>query len=203
MEETSAEDRLARLLGGKLPELVVSDEPSFAEQELQAMEERNNRWRVPEVAQYPRKVGGQQAKSAAGGDVFTSSDDDDDYTSAFQRKPKMISKTTKKTVHQVGPRKMPEAGAFGHDQSKVLKLGAIAYVDGGRRKQSHNSEDEQEASLPTELPQNDDQGNKAIGHFCQLGLVIKFPYKYMVDENDRVSKHFFANQKIYERKWNL
>lgn len=42
-----------------------------------------------------------------------------------------------------------------------------------------------------------------IGCFCVFNLVTKFPYKYLQDPGDRVSKHFFAGGQIYQRNWDL
>ncbi|KAK5084682.1 hypothetical protein LTR05_005760 [Lithohypha guttulata] len=42
-----------------------------------------------------------------------------------------------------------------------------------------------------------------IGRFCVFNLVTKFPYKYLQDPGNRVSKHFFAGGQIYQRNWNL
>jgi hypothetical protein len=48
------------------------------------------------------------------------------------------------------------------------------------------------------------KNNKAIvGRFCQFGLAAKFPYKYMNDSNDKVSKYFFASNKFYDHTWDL
>lgn len=57
-------------------------------------------------------------------------------------------------------------------------------------------------SLP-KLPVEDVDGNKATGHFCVFSLVAKFPYKYMRDSSDKVSKRFFAYNKFYEREWDM
>ncbi len=196
--ETSASDRLANLFGtSQRPARPSTNQPTFAEQELAAMAERSSKWKVPETAQYPRKVQGQQIRPAAGGDIYTSSEEEDDYVAAFQKKPKMISPPAKKKSHKQSPRKMPGANAFGYDNAQVPEKGTIAYVENG------TPEHQDQPPVTRDLPKIDDQGNPATGHFCQFGLVTKFPYKYMSDENDRVSRHFFANQKIYERGWDL
>ncbi|RMZ83119.1 hypothetical protein DV738_g1261, partial [Chaetothyriales sp. CBS 135597] len=60
-----------------------------------------------------------------------------------------------------------------------------------------------ESQLSADLPDRDDQGNPAVGHFCRLALVAKFPYKYLKDPSGEISRHFFANQKFYQRTWDL
>ena len=42
-----------------------------------------------------------------------------------------------------------------------------------------------------------------IGHFCVWPLVAKFPYKYMQDPEGKVSRRFFASEKIFERNWKV
>jgi hypothetical protein len=59
------------------------------------------------------------------------------------------------------------------------------------------------AELRKELATVDKHGNPVVGHFCLLTLVSKFPYKYMSDGEDRVSKRFFAANKFYDRTWDL
>ena len=53
------------------------------------------------------------------------------------------------------------------------------------------------------LPVNDVDGNRVTGHFCVFSLVAKFPYKYMKDPSNAVSKGFFAYNKFYERDWDM
>ena len=200
---TSASDRLANLFGSSnLPPPPTPDQPTFAEQELASMAERSANWKIPNTAQYPRKIQGGRPKPAAGGDIYTSSEDEDDYVASFQKKPKMISAPANKKSHKQPPRKMPETGAFGYQNAKIPKKGAIAYLEYGNAEEGTNEPDG-EVPVVRGLPEIDDQGNPATGHFCQFGLVAKFPYKYMIDENDRVSRHFFANQRFYERTWDL
>lgn len=45
--------------------------------------------------------------------------------------------------------------------------------------------------------------HECIGHFCIWSLVAKFPYKYMRDPDNKVSRRFFASEKIYERNWQV
>jgi hypothetical protein len=53
---------------------------------------------------------------------------------------------------------------------------------------------------------SEDDGEALPGvtkQFCQFGLAAKFPYKYMRDGNDRVSRHFFADNKFFNRTWDV
>ncbi|RMD42765.1 hypothetical protein DV735_g2384, partial [Chaetothyriales sp. CBS 134920] len=60
-----------------------------------------------------------------------------------------------------------------------------------------------ESQPSSDFPDRDDQGNAALGHFCRLALVAKFPYKYVKDSSNEISRQFFANQKFYQRTWDL
>jgi hypothetical protein len=204
---TSAEDRLAKLFrSGNRPARPAPNEKTFAEKELEQLEENNATWKIPATAQYPRKVKVDSPQPAAGRDILTGSDDEDDYVSAFNPKPTMKQAVSKKKSHKQAPRQMPEPDAFGYPKdAKVEPTGRIAYIEDWSAEINNNggAEYERKASAPRELSKTGDRGNPATGHFCQLGLVAKFPYKYMTDENDRVSRHFFANNKFYERTWDL
>ena len=45
--------------------------------------------------------------------------------------------------------------------------------------------------------------HERLGHFCIWSLVTKFPYKYMQDPDNKVSRRFFASEKIFERNWHV
>jgi len=45
--------------------------------------------------------------------------------------------------------------------------------------------------------------NEPISRFCIWSLVAKFPYKYMQDPGSKVSRRFFASEKIYGRGWHV
>ena len=204
--ETSVEDRFANLFtSGIRPPLPDLDRPHLAETEEAPITDANHtKWKIPDVAQYPRRVGGEQPKPASGADLLTSSDDDD-YVAAFSSKPKMKSRKSRTKKKKPQPRKMPEPDAFGYPSgSHIEPKGQIGYVP--RDKDSKvvgKDEADHDMAMNQALAPEDEQGNPAVGHFCQLDLVAKFPYKYMVDENDRVSRHFFTNNKFYQRKWDL
>lgn len=131
--------------------------------------------KTPEVVQYPRKIIPTPPPTARDFDLLTSSDEDE-YVAAFSSKP-----TTKKSRIKFLPGKKPRRG---DDQSQAL--------------QPQNPK-----ASGSDLADHDADGNPLTGRYCPLTLVAKFPYKYMVDTNDRVSRHFFAQNKFYQRKWDM
>lgn len=44
---------------------------------------------------------------------------------------------------------------------------------------------------------------KLLARYCSFALVLKFPYKYMQDPDDKVSQAFFAREQAYVRNWDL
>lgn len=80
----------------------------------------------------------------------------------------------------------------------------IVYLSKGRRSGG---------TYPIELDDQNDSydsdvepvssSNELVGQFCIFSQVVKFPYKYMQDPENRVSRRFFANEKIFERSWDM
>ena len=173
--ETSPSDRLANLFtAGSLPSKPTSAEAHIIDQDAAKMAgSTKSSWKIPEQAEYPRQVHGERPKPASGTDLLTSSDDDD-YVAAFATKPKMQAAKSK-WRERPQSKQISEADAHGN-----LPL-------------FHN---------PI-LPQHDGKGNAVTGHFCVFTLVAKLPYKYMTDVDGRVSRHFFANDKFFQRQWDL
>jgi hypothetical protein len=196
--ETSAEDRFASLFTSDTkPSASTNDGPSLYEREHPATPEPKV-LKTPEKAQEPRRVPGPRPNPGAANDVLTSSDDDD-YVAGFSRKPTMQGTRMKKSKRTT-PKKSPKpshneatrdgaATSLGSPKGKITK----AMVD------DLDTEDDSDRLLAT----MDTLGNPVTGHFCQFNLVKRFPYKYLDDTNDRVSKHFFANDKFFERTWDL
>ncbi|RMZ82125.1 hypothetical protein DV737_g2230, partial [Chaetothyriales sp. CBS 132003] len=175
--ETSPAERLANLFISS-EFLAHSDptQPDSAGEEISApTTEAEAKWEIPATAKSPRKIHGPQPKPAAGEDVVSSSEDDDDYVAAFQAKTRIVAKSAKPRSKQQSAQKSTEP---------------LSAAD-------------REGRPSPDLPDLDDHGNAALGHFCPLSLVAKFPYKYMTDEGGQVSSHFFANQKLYQRTWDL
>lgn len=134
-------------------------------------------WKVPETAQYPRQFAPplrESAKPGRAGDMISSSESDE-YLAVFSSRPAMKN----------APVKMLK-----HGKPKDELEDDVARSPG-------------DATVANDLPVEDVEGNRSTGHFCPLVLVAKFPYKYMVDTNDRVSKHFFAANRFYERRWHM
>ncbi|KAK4940323.1 hypothetical protein LTR10_019539 [Elasticomyces elasticus] len=206
---TAPRSRLNQLFAGQsLPGRPTPGQPHFSEQELQekAAEDRAAKdqvWKLPATAQYPRKIK-TPPKPTQGVDLLSSSDDDE-YVSSFRKKPSMKSPT--KQSKTAKPRVMPEPNAFGYPKEAIIEpKGPIEYIAKGKtslkprpKQVATYTQDSDEHELPTSNP----QGAPANGHFCQFSLASKFPYKYMNDSNDRVSRHFFANNKFYDRTWDI
>lgn len=206
MASTNPQDRLNRLFDNSpLPSVPTPGELHFSEKELQDRKAtQEKRWELPSTAEYPRKIQSPPKNQAQRDlDILTSSDDDDDYVSSFKKKPSMKQPT--KTV-EPKRRVMPEPHAFGYPaDGKIEPKAKIEYLAKGKHSQrtpsvqvgEHSDDDDEH------FPTKDAQGNSTGSHFCQLTLAAKFPYKYMNDANDRVSRHFFASNKFYNREWDL
>ena len=200
---TSVQDRFNSLFfNGSKPNMIDSKDSHLFETELQQMQQKST-WTIPEVAQYPRKVTRPVPRPAGGDDMITSSDEDDDYVSAFSQKPKMLT-PTKRARQKLNHRK--PSGSITLEaptNSRSDMQGSPEYLPNGKSIKATLSEDEDSDQHGSLLPTQDKLGNRATGHFCQFNLVKKFPYKYMKDANGRVSRHFFANNKFFERTWDL
>ena len=201
--DTSVQDRFANLFAsGSAPASVDHDQPHLFEAEQERMKQQTT-WKIPDVAQTPRQIRGPAPRPAGGDDILTSEDEDDDYVSAFVKKPKMA--TPKKTPSKPKARKLPEPDAFGYPKGAHVEVkGPIEYIPKGKsfNPLEEMQDEDSEFSSPRKRT-SDNFGNPLTGRFCQFSLVRKFPYKYMVDSNDRVSRHFFANNKFFERTWDL
>ena len=200
--DTSVQDRFANLFAsGPMPTMPDTSKPHLFEMEQQKIQEQSA-WKIPEVAQTPRQVKGPAPRPAGADDILTSSDDDD-YVSAFSHKPKMLT-VKKKTPSKAKQTKLPEPNARGYPQNAhIEKKLPINYIPHGKSSEPVQDDDEDTETTSRQLPTTDKLGNSVSGHFCVFKLVQKFPYKYMVDSNGRVSRHFFANNKFFERTWDL
>jgi hypothetical protein len=195
---TTPQDRLAKLFAGQpLPTTTPSGDSHFSEIELQekrSKDQQQPRWQLPSTAEYPRQVT-RSAKPQPTSELLTSSDDDDDYVSSFSKKPSM--KAPSEQSSQSKRCVIPEPNALGYPKdvphegkqtSMQLSQDASIKLHNGKERDIQSSN-----SAPSPL----------TGRFCQFILASKFPYKYMKDANDRVSRHFFANNKFYSRNWDL
>lgn len=185
---TNAKDRLAKLFAGQpLPTTTASGEPHFSEKELEQKrnkDQKQPKWQLPSTAKYPRQVM-KPVKPPASTELLTSSDDDDDYVSSFSRKPSM------KTPSQQSP----------NPKQNNVPQGGIEYIH--EDKQSSRQSSLSTSSKMNVSKSSDSPFSPVTGKFCQFILASKFPYKYMNDANDRVSRHFFANNKFFSRNWDL
>ena len=131
--------------------------------------------KVPDVSNYLGSINPPSPRAGRDLDLLTSSDEDE-YVAAFASKP-----TVKKPPTNFQPSGKSRRGGY---KAGTLRQGNFA-------------------KLANELHDHDVDGKPLTGHFCPLSLVAKFPYKYMADTNGRVSRHFFAQNKFYERKWEM
>jgi hypothetical protein len=158
-----------------IAELDFTQNLSTNEQAIRHTPPAEESWEIPQGAQYPRKIHPLSPQPSRDLDLLKSSDNDE-YVAAFSSKP-----TVKKPPTKLLPGGKLRGGKY---QGRAL----------GR---------ERLTSSTNELPKHDIEGNALTGHFCPLLLVAKFPYKYMVDTNDRVSRYFFAQNKFYQREWHM
>ena len=201
---TAPKDRLNQLFAGKLPsERASSTEPHFSEKELEEKKLRDQqpkKWEIPAAAEYPRKIK-KPAAPQPSNDLLTSSDDDD-YVNAFAHKPSIKTQSANSKC-----RVMPEPNAFGYPKDAPIESKAsIEYIPTGKKSSKNASKASSEGPKPLDTscsPLEYGSQPPVTVQFCQFTLAAKFPYKYMNDSNDRVSRHFFASNKFYSRMWNL
>jgi len=202
---TSARDRLNTLFtsqrGIPLPDPqqspVTDSGPELKKNEQQ-------KWRIPDIAQHPRQATLETPPPTRNIDCLSSSDEDD-YVTAFSKKPTMKAPGQKPHTglpHHV----MPEPNALHHSKDSYLRpekrsehVSAVTASNAAPFGEVDGISISESESWITA----DEMGNPLTGRFCQFGLVAKFPYKYMIDSNDRVSRHFFANNKFYDRIWDM
>lgn len=205
---TTPQDRLAKLFAGQpLPATTASGDSHFSEKELQDKrnkDQKQPKWQIPAAAEYPRQVT-RSAKPQPTSELLTSSDDDDDYISSFSKKPSMKypSEQSSKSKRRV----MPESKALGYPKdAHTVPKGAIEYTHKGKKSSTQSSQDasiELNSDKEKDTQSSDPASSPLTGQFCQFVLTSKFPYKYMNDIKDRVSRHFFADSKFFNRSWDL
>jgi hypothetical protein len=202
MSTTSAQDRLNRLFANSpRPPLPTPGQRHFSEVELEEKRLMDAQpWKAPATAEDPTQTK-PVPKERPSRDILTSSDEDE-YTSLFSKKPSM--KPTKKS--HAKPRKSLAPNSAGLLKDAIVSpAGSLEYLAKGKsfRKNTSDHGTELSDSGYGMLSTGDAYGNPVIARFCQFSLAAKFPYKYMNDPNDRVSRHYFASNKFYARKWDL
>lgn len=186
---TSKADRLNKLFeGDSLPPPPDPNTPHIADTEIvPKMQHAQQPWAVPKVAQQPRRVARSPPRTGRDIEQLTSSDDDE-YVRAFRKTPsiksEIASKSRKNSSKDSSRSPAQHPGQRPTEKARSDGTDADQEVDDG-------------------VSQMDRDGNPLIGRFCPLMLVTKFCYKYMDDPNDRVSKHFFASGKIWNRTWDM
>ena len=184
---TSKLDRLNKLLEGDkritqadptkphIADLDFMPKISATKQAIPDAELAEEPHKMPKVVQYQRSI--PLTPPSAGRDLeLLTSSDEDEYLAAFSTKP-----TVKQPATKSQPGRKTTTG--GHRAGPPQR---------GNLAESTN-----------EMSDHDVDGNPLTGRFCPLTLVAKFPYKYMMDPDDRVSRHFFAQNKFYQRKWDM
>lgn len=161
-------------------------------------------FKIPDVPQVRRKF--FQPDRSGARDIMSSSEDEDDYVNACRDsvKPQMLKfpeseagrKTRNAASGNLGNVKETHVDLPGHlsNSSQGALSPRVIYPGDAET-------DDMETT--SKLPTHDIVGNMATGHFCIFTLVAKFPYKYMRDPGDKVSKRFFASNKFYCREWDL
>jgi hypothetical protein len=188
---TSRADRLDKLFQrDSLPPHPDPNQPHIADTEMiSKMQPAQASREVPTVAQKPNKVTKPPPQTSRDIDQLTSSDDDE-YIRAFQKMPVIKIETGKKDGKKTS--KSSDHGQKEKPHAKVRPQTARA-SEGRKVNQDRGNS----------MPNAEGDGYPLIGRFCIFTLVTKFCYKYMDDPNDRVSKHFFASGKIWNRKWDM
>jgi hypothetical protein len=187
---TSKADRINKLFeSDSLPPSPDPQKSHIADTEIiSKTQPAHESWTVPTVAQMPRKITKSPPRMGRDMDQLTSSDDDE-YIRAFKKTPKMKADTLAK------PRtKTPKSS--GHKNNNMPRARVrLQTGDFARGDADHHGDDG--------ISTADKHGHPLLGRFCSLTLVTKFCYKYMDDPNDRVSKHFFAAGKVWNRRWDM
>ncbi len=189
---TSKADRLNKLFErDSLPPPPDPQKAHIADTEIiSKMQPAQQAWKVPNVAQTPRRVTRSPPRTGRDIDQLTSSDDDE-YISAFKKMPIAKPETT------VKPRKKTyTSGGSKNDGKPKAKIGSNSSTNATAKTEANSGNDDGVSDV-------DRDGQPLVGRFCPLMLVTKFCYKYMDDPNDRVSKHFFASGKIWNRIWDM
>lgn len=206
-QSTPARDRLNQLFSG-CPRPAPPDpgKPHFSEVELDKKTAQDQEpWTIPATAQYPRQIV-HPPQPERNTDCLTSSDDEDDYVAAFKPKVQVSMKpasdypgsSRRSALPHHNPHNTPAVSYDGVDES-------ISFVPGGKVSSKGKGKD---ADLEERVSANPDYAwptspYPVKGVFCQFSLAAAFPYKYMNDKNDRVSRHFFAQNKFYQNTWDL
>lgn len=203
--ETSPSDRLANLfLDGSLPTNSESSQPDITTVDVSDMSSHSmSPWHNQDKADYPYEVKKESPELASVNEPLTNSEEDE-YVAAFSSKPKMKSPRSSKRGDRPTFR-IPEPDTQRSHATSQVKPKHTAHqpvADEADHTDDESELDPASHDLPA-LSNADQQATLNMSHFCQFNLVARFPYKYIEDENDRVSRHFFANNKFFEREWDM
>ena len=193
---TSAQERFDRLFEGQeMPERpTIGELPSNC---TGTQSDRDN-----QDALSPRHSGGGTTPAARAQPIPRNGDPSTNLDEAALKIPQM--KIAKERTKRRLP---PDAGAHDYpidlQREPLIPLQYLPMSKDSLDMQASKGTNDEDASENESLPTEDAFGNRSTGHFCVFHLVAKFPYKYMVDGNDQVSRHFFASNKFNDRTWDL
>lgn len=195
---TPAAERFAQIFANiPKPKRPDPTQPHIADTEFARPESPRPKspehYKIPVKPQKKRKFLKENRQSAR--DIISSSEDEDDYVNSFKNKakPEMLGPSK----YEGGRKPCQIAGVrSGNDKSAQIDSSAVPAS-------TKHPEDVNDGDMKFKFPAADVDGNKATGHFCIFSLVSKFPYKYMKDPADQVSKRFFAANKFYAREWDM
>ena len=206
---TSKIDRLNKLFEGhEKPRLPPPSKPQKADRDMAPKNLTTQTPRkIPETAPYLRPTAASPIRTGRDADQISSTDEDD-YVAAFRSTPTPKTASKSKPERRRGPKPRTEAGAWGYQEgtNNELRVPVEDIRSGSFQKEASDGQPPRTSStadFEEGLPMADFCGNSLNGRFCPLLLVAKFPYKYLIDRNDRVSKHFFAQNKFYDRPWDM
>jgi hypothetical protein len=201
---TPAAERFEKIFASTAkPALPNPTQPHIADTELAKPEppkpNEPDNFKIPDVPQVKRKFLQESRQGAR--DIISGSEDKDDYVNACENdvKPDMFEQAKGES------RRKPQQAVGSHKgSSKGGQLdSSVSLTESSLPASMRYPEGLKASNMTKKLPTHDIDGNKAIGHFCILSLVSKFPYKYMKDPSDQVSKRFFAANKFYAREWDM
>jgi len=179
---TSAQERLKKLLPNRpRPAKQNPNDLHFSERELLEYRERQQKATEPPPNQVDQ-------------DVSSPAKEENDVEAQTTVKPKSepfsnVAQGPQDAHNQQG--RIP-----GTDSDHIVFLPRGIWR-GGLPATPVNDDDQAQDSEATQST------HKPIGHFCIWSLVAKFPYKYMQDPDSKVSRRFFAAEKIFERNWQV
>ena len=203
---TTPADRFATIFASRAkPALPDPSLPHIADTELQKPEpvrpEAPIPFEVPAVPQVKRKSTKPNRQDVH--DIISSSEKEDNYVDALKSgaKPTILDLST--SNGGMNRRKAAFRALENPDDAQLDSSAAVNDSNHGIKMKTYTDLNDDDMTSDFKLPMKDADGFKVTGHFCIFSLAAKFPYRYMKDPNDQVSKRFFASNKFYAREWDV